>query len=87
MNTLIISTFDCTFEEFEKEVKEVFIERLAKDSCDGYEFVKINDHKAHTFLNVTDFDGFCSSLECDEAKEWDKANNCQDTVYKIELVE
>ena len=87
MNILIISTFSCTFDEFKKEVTEVFIGRLAKDYLTDYEFVKINNHKSHTFLKVSDMEGFKASLECNEAKEWDKKNNCNDTVYKIELVE
>ncbi len=49
MNTLIISTFSCTFEEFEKEITENFFGCLVKDYVSEYEFVKVNDHKAHTF--------------------------------------
>tara|TARA_B100001029_G_C14885871_1_gene352597 strand:+ start:341 stop:604 length:264 start_codon:yes stop_codon:yes gene_type:complete len=87
MNTLIVSTFSCNFEEFEKEVTESFIGCLAKDYVNDYEFIKINDHKAHTFMNVTDWDGFGASFESEAAKEFDKRNNCKDIVYKIELVE
>ena len=52
-----------------------------------YEFVKINDHKAHTLINITDMDKFGASLESNEAKEFDKRNNCKDTVYSLKLVE
>jgi len=38
-----------------------------------YEFVTVNDHKAHTPIHFTDMDKFASSLENDEAKEIDKS--------------
>ena len=87
MNTLIISTFSCTFEEFEKEITENFFCWLVKDYTSDYEFVKVNYHKAHTFINITDRDKFGASLESDEAKEFDKRNNCKDTVYTLDLIE
>ena len=52
-----------------------------------YEFVKVGKQKAHTFMNVTDWDRFGVCFESEEAKEFDKRNNFKDTVYKIELVE
>ena len=87
MNTLIISTFSCTFEEFEKEITVNFFGCLVKDYVSDYEFVKINDHKAHTLIHITDMDKFAASLESDEAKEFDKRNNCKDTVYTLDLIE
>ena len=32
-------------------------------------------------------DKFGASLESDEAKEFDKRNNCKDTVYTLDLIE
>ena len=87
MNTLIISTFSCTFEEFEKEITENFFGCLVKDCVSDYEFVKVNDHKAHTLIHITDMDKFGASLESDEAKEFDKRNNCKDIVYTLDLIE
>ena len=86
MNTLIISTFSCTFEEFEKEITENFFGCLVKDYVSDYEFVKVNDHKAHTLIHIIDMDKFGASLESDEAKEFDKRNNCKDTVYTLDLI-
>ena len=51
-----------------------------------YEFVKVNDHKAHTLIHITDMDKFGASLESDEAKEFDKRNNCKDSVYTLDLL-
>ena len=52
-----------------------------------FEFVKVNDHKAPTLINITDMDKFEASLESDKAKEFDKRNNCKDTVYAFDLIE
>ena len=38
-------------------------------------------------MNVLNMDALCTEIASDKAKEWDKANNCKDTVYGIELVE
>ena len=67
MNTLIISTFSCTFEEFKNDVTTLFLEEMCKEFVTDYEFVKM--------------------LDTEWAREWDKANNCRDIVYKLELVE
>ena len=53
MNTLIISTFSCTFETFEKDVSG-FITDMGKAVVSDYEFVKVNDHKSHLLMNVLD---------------------------------
>jgi len=87
MNTLIISTFSCTFEEFKNDVTTLFLEEMCKEFVTDYEFVKVNDHKAHTLIHITDMDKFGASLESDEAKEFDKRNNCKDTVYTLDLIE
>jgi len=55
MNTLIVSTFSCSFDSFKKD--------------------------------VTDFGKLGAAMADPVATEWDKKNNCQDTVYKIELVD
>ena len=52
-----------------------------------YEFVKVNDHKAHSLIHITDLDKFGASLESDEAKDFDKRNKCKDTIYTLDLIE
>ena len=61
MNTLIISTFSCTFEEFEKEMTKNFFGCLVKDYVSDDKFVKVNDHKTYTFIHITDMDK-CMSI-------------------------
>ena len=56
MNNLIISTFSCTFEEFEKEITEKFFGCVVKHYVSDYEFVKVSDYKAHPLIHSTDMD-------------------------------
>jgi hypothetical protein len=37
-------------------------------------------------MNVLDMEALEAEMTSDAAKEWDKKNNCKDTVYAIELV-
>ena len=83
MNTLIISTFTCTFEDFERDVTG-FISDMGKKVIADYEFVKVGEHKSHLLMNVLDMDALCAEMSSDKAKEWDKDNNCKDVVYKLE---
>ena len=86
MNTLIISTFSCSFEDFERDVTG-FITDMGKEVVSDYEFVKVNEQKSHLLLNVLDINSLCTEMNSDKAKEWDKSNNCKDIVYEIELSE
>ena len=87
MNTLIISTFSCSFDSFKKDVTELFLEDMCKQFVTAYEFVKVDEHKSHLLMNVTDLEKLGAAMADPVATEWDKKNNCQDTVYKIELVD
>ena len=52
-----------------------------------FEFVQASEHKSHLLMNVLDMEALEAEMTSDAAKEWDKKNNCKDTVYAIELVE
>ena len=82
----IICTFDCSFKYY-----EVIVEKWVKKQWGGivldYDLVKINDHKSHSFYTVSSLEEFAKMLDTEWAQEWDKANNCKDIVYKLELVE
>ena len=82
----IVCTFDCSFQYYEKA-----IEQWVKDQGDGividFELVKINDHKSHSFYTVSNLEEFSKMLDTEWARGSDKANNCKDIVYKLELVE
>ena len=86
MNTLIISTFSCTFEEFKNDVTTLFLEEKCNEFVTDYEFVKVNEHKSHLLMNCTDLRKLGAEMESPFAKEWDEKNNCKDNVYSIELV-
>ena len=79
----------CNFDYPYKYFKET-IEQWVKEQADGividYGLVKINDHKSHSFYTVSSLEEFAKMLDTYWAKEWDKANNCEDIVYKLELV-
>ena len=87
MNILIISTFNCTFEEFKNDVSTLFLEDMCKEFVTDYEFVKVNDHKSHLLMKCANLDKLASVMEDPFVTEWDKKNNCKDVVYSIELVE
>ena len=72
MNTLIISTFGCTFEEFKNDVTTLFLEEMCKEFVTDYEFVKVNEHKSHLLMNCTDLEKLGEEMESPFAKEWDK---------------
>ena len=87
MNTLIVSTFSCTFDSFKNDFTILSLEDLCKEFVDAYEFVKVDEHKSHLLMNVLDMEKLGAAMTCDFAIEWDKRNNCQDIVDKIELSE
>tara|TARA_B100000965_G_scaffold394176_1_gene406005 strand:- start:70 stop:330 length:261 start_codon:yes stop_codon:yes gene_type:complete len=86
MNTLIISTFTCHFEVFEKFVAN-FHEKEGNKYVKEYDLIKVNDAKSHLIPEITDLDGFGAATSSPEMKEWDKANGDEDTVYALELIE
>ena len=87
MNTLIIPTFSCTFDEFKNDASTLFLENMCKDFVTDYEFVKVNDNKSHLLMNCTYLEKLGEVIEDPFVLEWDRENNCKDTVSSIELVE
>ena len=53
MNTLIISTFSCTYEEFKTDVSG-FITAMGQKVVSEYEFVQAGEHKSHQLMNAFD---------------------------------
>ena len=86
MNTLIISTFSCTYEEFKTDVTGS-ITAMGQDVVSEYDFVQAGEHKSHLLMKVLDMKALEAEMTSDAAIEWDKKNNCIDTVYAIQLVE
>ena len=82
----MIYNFDCSFQYYEETV-----EQWVKEQGDGidlnYDLVKINDYKSHSFYTVSSLEEFPKMLDTEWFREWDKANNCKDIVYKLEIVE
>ena len=61
-NTLVVSTFDCPFSEFEAMVEKVDKEQ-GYVFCSELEIVKVNEHKAMILMNCSDLKKFGSMLE------------------------
>ena len=72
MNTLIISTFSCTFVEFKNDVTTLFLEEMCKEFVTDYEFVKVNEHKSHLLMNCTHLEKLGAEMKSPFAKEWKK---------------
>ena len=72
MNTLIISTFSCTFEEFKNDVTNLFLEEMCKEFVTDYEFVKVNAHKSHLLMNCSVLKKLEAEIITPCAKKWDK---------------
>ena len=81
----IVCTFDCSFQYYEETVNQ-WVKEQGEGIVINYELVKINDHKSHSFYTVSSLEDFLNMLDTERAREWDKANNCKDILYKIELV-
>ena len=85
MNTLIVSTFTCTFEVFQEFVA-YFHEKEGHKYVKEYELIKVNDGKCHLILEVTDLKSFGAATSSPEMKEWDKANGYKDIVYALKVI-
>ena len=59
---------------------------MGREVVSENEFVQASENKSHLLMNVLDMKALEAEMTSDAAKEWDKKNNCKDTVYAIELV-
>lgn len=84
MNLCVVSTFDCTVEDFKSMVKEFDAEM--RNVVGDWEIAAVNDHKVVTMLNVIDMDAFQILMSSPKMKAWDAANNCVDTVYSLDKI-
>ena len=82
----IVCTFDCSFQYYEETVNQC-VKEQGEGIVIDYELVKINDNKSHSFYTVSSLEEFLGMLDTEWAREWDKANNCKDILYKLDLVE
>ena len=78
----IVCAFDCSFEYYEETI-EKFVKEYGDEVVIDYDLNKNNDHKLHSLYNVTSLKAFAKILDNPFAREWDKANNCKDIVYRI----
>ena len=62
----------------------MFVKEYGDGVVIDYDFNKINNQKSYSFYNVTSLEAFAKNLDNPFAREWGKANNCKDIVYRIE---
>ena len=86
MNLCVVSTFDCTVDDFKAMVAE-FEEEALRTCMSEYEIAVINDHKLCVMLNVTDMEAFVNIMTGTKMTEWDAENNCVDVVYSLEKMD
>ena len=84
MNLCVVSTFDCTVEDFRTMVKE--FEEKMRESVAEWEISEVNDHKVVTMLNVIDMDAFTDLMSSPKMTAWDAANNNVDVIYSLEQI-
>ena len=84
MNVCMVSEYNCTFDEFKDLVEESQTEVGAW--VNGYELVKVNDHKSILLMNVTDMEAMRAFMTTPEMKQWDEENGCVDIVYSMERI-
>ena len=84
MNLCVVSTFDCTVEDFKAAVQS-FEEEMRK-CVSEWEISEVNKHKAVTMLNVTDMDAFQTLMCSPRMTQWDTDNNCVDVIYSLEKI-
>ncbi len=82
MNLCIVSTFDCSPSDFEAMMKR--FEPDMEGVVDRWEMSVINEHKVVTMMQVNDMERLHSLMTDPRVLEWDAANNCKDTVYKLQ---
>jgi len=85
MNLCIVSTFDCTIDDFRAMVADFEEEMVTCVS--EWEVAVINDHKTCTMLNVTDMQAFETIMTGPKMTKWDTANNCVDVIYSLEKID
>ena len=86
MNTLIVSTFDCLFEDFDTFVADFHVKEGYK-YVEEYELIKVNEHNSHLTLKVINLEGFAAAITTPEMKNWDKKNGYKDICYSLTPVE
>ena len=84
MNTCIISTFNCTFEEFKQKVESD--RTVWGQYVENWIIAKVDEHKSIMVMNMLDFETLEAFMISDEMREWDKENACVDTLYSMNIM-
>ena len=85
MNLCVVSTFDCTIDDFRVLVAD--FEEEMRSCVSEWEIAVINDHKTCMMMNVFDTEALQTMMSSPKMTEWDAANNCVDVVYSLEQMD
>ena len=85
MNICIISTYDCTYDEFRTNVEAE--SSVWGQYVDDQTIAKVDEHKSIMVMNVVDFEGLQAFMSTDEMVAWDKENGCVDMLYSMDAMQ
>jgi hypothetical protein len=81
MDLCVVTTFDCSFEQF-KEMVDSFEDELSK-CLHEWEIAKIDDHKAVALFKVADMEAFQGLFSTPKAVDFHSKHNLVDTFYSL----
>jgi hypothetical protein len=82
MNLLIESEFNCSFDLYKEKVQE-FYEQRAGDCLKKVEVLMVNENKAYTVLDCSDFRMLSKLLLSQDLIKWADKNGCKDKIYAM----
>ena len=82
MNLCVVSTFDCTVDDFRAVVKEM--EEEMRKVCSEWMIAEVNEHKAATLCNLIDLEGCQELMASASVVDWDRPNNSVDVIDSLE---
>ena len=81
MNTCIISTFNCTFDEFKEKVES---DRSTWGRyVENWTIAKVDQRKSIMVMKVLDLEALGAFMATDETLALEKENGCVDTLYSM----
>ena len=83
MNTCIISSFNCTFQNLKKVESD---RSLGGQYVDNWNIAKVDEHKSIMVMKVLDFEALEAFMATDEMVAWDKENGCVDALYSMDAI-
>ena len=81
MNTCIISTFNCTFDEFKEKVESD--RSVWGQYAENWSIAKVDQRKSIMVMKILDLEALGALMATDEMVAWEKENGCVNTLYSM----